>query len=216
MTTHTDLVLPTATSTTSWGARLVGLIGLAIPVISFSGLHQLSPAGRPEQMSDAEVAAWAASGATSIWVGGVMQLVAALLLVVLAAEFDSRLRRWGASPVPRRVSEASLVLVAGLAALCGILQVSAGVLGTPAEAYESATLLPIVALLYGNINVAVWCLIVPAAAATAWTPRAPGWLRVLSAILTVALVLSLALPFVSWAPAFAWLTAVAVAMILGR
>lgn len=195
---------------------LLALTGLAVPVASFVALHEMHPAGRPERMTDSQLAEWAQSGAHTIWAGGVLQLAAALLLLVFAAGLDDRLRSWGAGPVRRRTGAGSFVVVSGLVALSAILQIMTGVIATPEEAQRSETLLPVLALLYGNLNVAVWCLLVPAVVVTAWAPRAPKWLRIVSGLLAVPLSLTLALPFMSWFPAFVWLGVIAAAVAIDR
>lgn len=197
------------------GRGVLAVIGLAVPVTSYVALHEMHPAGRVENMTDPELARWAQSGAHMIWAGGTLQLVAAVLLLVVAAAVDESWQRWGATAGQRRVGAASFHLVAGLVALAALLQVMTGVIATPGEAQGSDTLLPVLALLYGNLNVAVWCLLLPATAVTATSRRAPGWLRIVSVLIALLLLATLALPFISWFPAYAWLVAVAVAIAVG-
>jgi hypothetical protein len=198
------------------GRGILAVVGLAVPVVSYVALHVMHPEGRIENMTDPQLAEWAQSGAHMIWAGGALELAVALLMLVFAAGLDERWQHWGASPALRRVGAASFHLVAGLVAICALLQVMTGVIATPEEAQESETLLPVLALLYGNLNVAVWCLLLPATAVTAAARRAPTWLRLVSALVALVLAGTLALPFVSWFPAFVWLAALAVAVAVGR
>jgi len=105
----------------------------------------------------------------------------------------------------------AVVVTAALQALAALVELTAGVVSTPSEATGSVSFLPNLVLLCSSLLVAAWCLVAPVALAVAMAARASGWLRICGGILGVALVLSLSLPFVSWAPAFLLLALVSVA-----
>ena len=172
--------------------RLLPAGGVAIPLLAFAGLHLLHGPGAPEHMSAAQQSVWAASG--HLWLGGVLVTAAGLALPAWAA-----LRYPGADALDR-TARGSLSALAGLLVLTGLLESSAGIVGSPGERLTNPELLPVLVLLYGQVGVCCWCLAGPAilVAASREGPRA---LRVVLAVLGVLTLLSLAVPPVSWAPA---------------
>jgi hypothetical protein len=190
--------------------------GVTAVVASFIGLHILHPAGVPEHMSDADLTAWAASGATQIMVGGSIGLAATLLLLVFGEGWAEQLTAWGAATWHSQLARSSTVATAALLGLTSILQVMAGLVATPAERVGQVTFLPTVVNLCGNVAVAVWVLLLPAVAVGIRTERTPTWLKITSAVLALALTATLALPPVSWAPAHAWILITAIGSLLRR
>lgn len=175
-------------------------LGIAIPALGYVGVHELFP-GSPEHLSDAELVDWAAPHAHSIWLGGSLQVVAAVLLLTWGAMAASRIEDLGRSMYASRILSSSVQVTAALIGLAGLLQVTAGVLATPEEAYGSESVMPVTLLLAPNLSVAAWCFLAPAALAITAT-RAARWLRVVTAVLGILLVASFALPFVAWFIAF--------------
>jgi hypothetical protein len=192
-------------------SRVAGLVlGLGLPLLSFVSLHVLHPPGRPEPMSDDELAAWARSGAYQLWTGASLGLVTVFLLLAWGVLAVRRLEGWGAPDVLVQVARQGTLLVAALVSVASILQMVAAVVATPSERVGSSTLLPVLVLLGGNVNVAAWCLLAPVGVAAAAAPGAPRWLRLLAGALSVVLVVTLALPFVSWFPGFLLVAVLAV------
>lgn len=185
-------------------------LGLGLPLISFASLHLLHPPGQPEHMTDPQIARWAESGAHQLWLGASLALLTVFLLLVWGWVVVERLRAWQAPAMLRTVANHSVVVVAAVVALASIVQVTAAVIATPGEHVSSATLLPVLTLLGGNINVAAWCLLAPVGIAVAASAGAPRWLRITAGLLGAALALSVALPFVSWAFGFLLVLAVTV------
>lgn len=185
--------------------------GLSAPALAFAGAHLLHPAGRPEQMPDADIVRWAESAPVTLWIGGTLGLAAALLLLVWGSRFELLLGRWEAPAWCVRTATFAVVVTAALQALAALVELTAGVVSTPSEATGSVYFLPNLVLLCSSLLVTAWCLMAPVALAVAMAARASGWVRACGWILGVALGLSLALPFVSWAPAFLLVALVSVA-----
>jgi len=189
---------------------------LLIPPTSFVALHVMHPAGRPEQLTDPQLIEWAESGAHQLWAGGVISLIVALTLFRYADLVVDRLRRWDAPGALTTWAGACLRGAATVLAVSAMLQITTGVVATPSEQMASATFLPMTALLYAELYLAAWALMAPAALATSVASAAPRWLRGTSLLLGLALVATLALPFVSWFPAFIWMLALGIAELSTR
>jgi hypothetical protein len=178
-------------------------LGLGLPLLSFASLHLLHPPGQPEHMTDPEIARWAEAGAHEFWLGGSLSLLTVFLLLAWGWVAAARLDAWRSPAMLRAMASHAVVVVAAVVALASIVQVTAAVIATPGEHVGSATLLPVLTLLGGNVNVASWCLLAPVGVAVASAPLAPLWLRIVSGMLGALLALSVALPFVSWFLGFA-------------
>lgn len=193
------------------------LCGVVAVASSFIGLHVMHPPGAPEHMTDAQVLAWAGSGSTQIALGGSLGLIAAVALLAFGEGWAGRLVQWGAAPWTSHLARSSAVATATLLGLASILQVMAGLVATSDESVVQPTLLPTLVSLYGNVNVAVWVLLLPAVAAGVQRRRGvPWWAVVTSSVLGTGLALTILLPPVSWAPAFAWILAIAIGSVLDR
>ncbi len=178
--------------------------GLTTPVLAYVAIHILFPSGAPEQLTDAELIAAAASGPRMIWAGGALALVAAMFLVIWASLLSLRLEERACPAWLTRAASGAVTLVAGLVALGGVLQVLVGIVSTPAEAFASESFVPVVTLLYGHINLFAWCLLAPAAFAVV-ASQSPRAVRILSGTLGVILLATVALPPISWLFGFLFL-----------
>lgn len=195
---------------------IVAALGPTLCVLSFVGIHVTHPSGQPELMTDSQMIHWVESGAHGIWFGGALSVIAALLLMAWISLLADRLESWSATPLARRLAMIAASTSTGLLALGGLLQISAGILGTPEEHIESASLLPVVTMLYGYLGVSAWCLLAVPACAVLLSAGAPHWLRLASALPTLGLLASLALPPISWGPAFLWVLVVSVPLATSR
>ena len=189
-----------STSTPSPSASRVRLIsavgGVGIPVLTFAGLHLLHPSGVPEQMDATQITRWASSGSAGLWSGGVLELLSALLLVGWAELVLP------GSDLGTRWARTSLQVTATLLAGAGLLQVTVGIISTPAERLVDREVLPVLFFAYGSVAVAAWCLTAPAFLVASRRRDLPRSVRVMLGVVGLVVVLTLALPAVSWAPAY--------------
>ena len=186
-------------------------LGVGLPLLSFASLHLLHPAGQPENMTDTQITRWAESGAHQLWLGGSLGLLSVFLLLAWGVVVANRTEMWETPPGLARAAYHSVTVLAGLVAVASILQVTAAVIATPGERLASSTLLPVLILLAGNVNVASWFVLAPVGLAVATASGAPRWLRVTAGLLGAVLTACIALPFVSWVFAFVLVILVAVA-----
>lgn len=166
-------------------------------------------------MTDAQVRAWIAPAAAQIAAGGSLGILACLLLLVFAQGWSVQLRIAGSPPWAARLADASITITAAALAVGAVLQVIAGLSALPTEHTAQPSLSATLLNLCGGLATSGWILLLPAVLAPFLAPRRqPRSTLVISAVAGIPLVLCLAIPPISWAPAAAWLIAVPIAGLL--
>ena len=189
--------------------RAWALAGVCAPLLSFIGVHVMHPPGAPEHMTDAQVVDWITPDAGRIVAGGSLGLISCMLLLLFARGWYGQLVGWGAPHWAAGLADTSITVAAAVLGVGALLQVTAGLTSLPSEATGQPSLAATLVNLYGPLAVGAWVLLAPAVLAGLCTiRRGPRWAALLSMVGSLALVLCLALPPVSWAVAGAWLLAV--------
>ncbi len=210
--TQTTTHQPVRTDRPSPPTRAWALAGACAPALSFIGVHVMHPPGAPEHMTDAQVVEWITPAAGRIVAGGTLGLISCMLLLLFARGWYGELVGWGAPHWAAGLADTSITTTAAALAVGALLQVTAGLTSLPSEATGQPSLAATLVNLYGALATGAWVLLAPAVWAGLCTiRRGRRWAAALSIAGSIALVLCLALPPVSWAPAGVWL----IAMSLG-
>jgi len=199
----------TATTT-----RLLAAAGILAGVFYVLGGHFVQPSGDASQgMTDSEIVAWARDSYGALWAGGVVTLAGALLFLAFGLGVVHRLTLWSSAPFLAVTARASVQLTAAMLALGGITQVWTGAASAPGEKLDSESFVPVMTIFYGNLAASAWCLLAPAAVCVAAATGAPRWIRVASGILGGLLLVTVALPPVSWIVGMVWLVAMSAGLL---
>ena len=195
-------------------SRLLAATGLLAGVLYFVGGHVLQPSGDPSQgMNDAEIVDWARDSYGALWAGGVVSLVGALLLLVWGLALVDRLGEWSRVRLVTDIARASVQLTAGVMSIAGIAQVFTGSASMSGEHLDSESFVPVLSILYGNLAASAWCLLAPAAVCVALAGGAPRWIRITSGVFGALLLLTVALPPVSWPFGMLWVFVMSVGLL---
>lgn len=194
--------------------RLFAAAGLVAGALYYVGGHVLQPSGDPSQgMNDAEIVEWARDSYGALWAGGVVSLVGALLILVWGVALVNRLGEWSRGRLVVDIARASVQLTVGVLSVAGVAQVFTGSASMPGEHLDSESFVPVLSILYGNLAASAWCLLAPAAVCVALAGGAPRWLRITSGVFAALLLLTVALPPVSWPFGMLWVFVMSVGLM---